>query len=249
MQIGIVGAGYIGRTLGRELSRAGHDVSIANSRGPETIEKDALSTGARAVTAEAALAGAEVVILSIPFSSLPGFAATLSQAPSRAAVIDTSNYYPARDGQIVDIDGGKVESVWVQELLGRPVVKAWNAIGSASFATKGTASGTPGRIAIPVAADDGHARSLGMRLVEDTGFDAVDAGGLAESWRQQPGAPCYCTDLTFAQMPDALAAAEKHRLPRRRDLAAAAIAERLGGEAAKNPTPDYTVRLNRAIFT
>jgi len=132
--------------------------------------------------------------------------------------------------------------------LGRPIVKAWNSIGSDSFARKGTPAGSPDRIALPVAADRERDRKVGMALVEDTGFDAFDAGMLAESWRQQPGAPCYCTDLTREEMPAALAAAERARLPKRRDLSVAATFERVG-DGVKNPDAEYAVRLNRALFT
>jgi hypothetical protein len=116
----------------------------------------------------------------------------------------------------------------VTQQLGRPVVKAWNAIGSDSFARKGKPAGSADRIAIPVAADSETERKLGMALVEDTGFDAFDAGPLMESWRQQPGTPCYCTDPSRAEMRAALAAADATRSPKRRDLAAAAVHERFG---------------------
>jgi predicted dinucleotide-binding enzyme len=247
MKIGIVGAGNIGKTLSRTLGAAGHDVKIANSRGPETIDPVALSTGARAVDAADAVRDVEVVILSMPFNRVPAFATALSAAPADAVVIDTSNYYPLRDDRIEAVDAGEVESVWLAEQIGRPIVKVWNAIGSASLAEKGVPAGTPGRIAIPVAADDAAARKLGMMLVDQTGFDGYDAGPLPESWRQQPGAPCYCTDLTSEEMKDALAGAEKHRLPKRRDISIAAIAERVG-DGTTNPDSDYAVRLTRAIF-
>lgn len=247
MKIGIVGAGNIGTTLSRTLSAAGHDVQIANSRGPETIDPTALSTGARAVDAADAVREVEVVILSMPLNRMPAFASTLSAAPADAVIIDTSNYYPHRDERIKPIDDGEVESVWLTKQIGRPIVKAWNAIGSASFANKGAPAGTPGRIAIPVAADDADARKLAMMLVDQTGFDGFDAGSLLQSWRQQPGAPCYCTDLTSEEIGDALAAAEKHRLPKRRDISIAAIAERVG-DGTTNPDSDYAVRLTRAIF-
>ncbi|WP_390893185.1 NADPH-dependent F420 reductase [Mycobacterium deserti] len=190
MKIGIVGAGNIGKTLSRTLSAAGHDVKVANSRGPETIDPVALSTGARAVDAADAARDVEVVILSMPFNRVPAFATALSAAPADAVVIDTSNYYPLRDDRIEAIDDGEVESVWLAQQIGRPVIKAWNAIGSASLAEKGAPAGTPGRIAIPVAADDADARKLGMMLVDQTGFDGFDAGPLSESWRRQPGGPC-----------------------------------------------------------
>jgi predicted dinucleotide-binding enzyme len=247
MKIGILGVGHIGKTLTLKLSAAGHDVKVANSRGPETIGADALATGARAVTTAEAVQGVDVVILSIPLNRLPAVAPLIAGLPTDTVVIDTSNYYPFRDGKIDALEAGQIESVWVAELLGRPVVKAWNAIGSDSFARKGTPAGSPGRIAIPIAADSERDRKVGMALVEDTGFDGFDAGTLADSWRQQPGAPCYCTDLTREEMPAALAAAERARLPKRRDLSIAAIQERVG-DGTTNPDSEYAVRLTRALF-
>lgn len=246
MKIGIVGVGLIGKTLTQRLSAAGHDVKVANSRGPETIGAEVLAAGGRAVEAAEAVVDVDVVILSIPLNRIPGVAPLFTDVPAETVVIDTSNYYPARDERIEAIEGGQVESLWVTEQLGRPVVKAWNAIGSDSFARKDKPAGDPDRIAIPVAADSDTERRVGMTLVEDTGFDAVDAGSLAESWRQQPGTPVYCTDLKRAQVPAALASADAARSPRRRDLAAAAIAERFGHTI--NPDAEYGVRLNRVLF-
>lgn len=246
MKIGILGTGHIGKTLVRELSAAGHDVKVANSRGPETIEADLLSSGARAVTTQEALSDVEAVILSIPLNRIPGIAPLIAAVPDETVVIDTSNYYPFRDGRIEAIEAGQVESLWVVEQLGRPIAKAWNAIGSASLAHKGKPKGTPGRIAIPVAADRDRDRDVAMALVDDTGFDAFNAGTLAESWRQQPGAPAYCTDLTREEMGEALAAADRERLPKRRDLGVAVMQERLG-DGTTNPDAEWGVRLVRAI--
>ena len=246
MKIGILGTGHIGKTLVRKLSATGHDVKVANSRGPHTIEADVLSFGGLAVTAAEAVADVDVVILSIPLNRIPDIAPLIASVPAETVVIDTSNYYPARDGRIDAIEAGQVESLWVAEQLGRPIVKAWNAIGSDSFARKGKPPGSPDRIAIPVAADSDRDRKVGMALVEDTGLDAFDAGTLADSWRQQPGAPCYCTDLTREEMPAAHAAADRARLPKRRDLAVAAIMERVG-DGTTNPDAEYAVRLNRAL--
>jgi 8-hydroxy-5-deazaflavin:NADPH oxidoreductase len=247
MKIGILGTGHIGKTLALKLPAAGHDVKVANSRGPETIGADVLASGARAVSAAEAVHEVDVVILSIPLNRLPGVAPLVANLPAETVVIDTSNYYPFRDSKIDAIEAGQVESLWVAEQLGRPVVKAWNSIGSDSFARKGTAPVTPGRIALSVAADREADRKVGMQLVEDTGFDAFDAGTLAESWRQQPGAPCYCTDLTKEELPNALASAERARLPKRRDLSIAAIQERVG-DGTTNPDSEYAVRLVRALF-
>lgn len=248
MNIGIIGVGNIGKTIAQRLSAAGHDVKVANSRGPETIDADVLSSGARAVTAQEAALDVEALILSIPLNRIGGISSLVSSLPAETVVIDTSNYYPMRDGKIDELEQGKVESVWVSEqLAGRPIVKAWNAIGTDSFADKNKPEGDPDRIAIPVAADSDRDRKVGMTLVEATGFTAFDAGVISESWRQQPGSPAYCTDLTRDEMPDALASAEKSRLPKRRDLAAAALQERIES-GDKGPFGDYLVNLNRAIY-
>ena len=246
MKIGILGTGNIGKTLVKQLSAAGHDVKVANSRGPETIDADLLAAGARAVMTKEALSDVEAIILSIPLNRIPEIALLLAAVPNETVVIDTSNYYPHRDTEIEAIEAGQVESHWVVEQLGRPIAKAWNAIGSASFANKGKPEGTHGRIAIPIAADRDRDRQVAMALVEDTGLDAFDAGTLAESWRQQPGAPAYCTDLTREEMGAALAAADKVRLPKRRDLGVAVSQERLG-DGTSNPDAEWGVRLVRAI--
>lgn len=246
MKIAIIGTGHIGKTLVKTLSAAGHDVTVANSRGPETIEPDLLANGAKAATTAEAMEQAEAVILSIPLLRLRDVAPLVQKLPPETVVIDTSNYYPMRDGTIEEIEAGRVESLWVASVLGRPIVKAWNAIGSDSFARKGLPAGSPGRIAIPVAAEDERARAVGIDLVNDTGFEGFDAGGLADSWRQQPGAPGYCTDLTREELGPALASAERARLPKRRDLAVAVMQERLG-DATTNPDADFGVRITRAI--
>nr|WP_315315834.1 NAD(P)-binding domain-containing protein [Pantoea vagans] len=247
MKIGILGTGNIGITLVMKLSAAGHDVKVANSRGPDTIEGDILIYGAQAVTSTEAVTEVDVVILSTPLSAITKIGPLFAGVPASTVVIDTSNYYPKRDGEIADIEAGQTESEWVAGQLGRPIAKAWNAITSASFAQKGVPAGATGRIAIPVAANGEYERDVAMRLVDETGLDAVYSGPLSESWRQQPGAPVYCTDLTRDEVPDALAAAERARLPKRRDLAIEAIMERVG-DSTTNPDADYAVRLTRALF-
>lgn len=247
MKIGILGGGNIGKTLARKLAAVGHDVKVANSRGPETIEADALATGARAVTTAEAVQNVDVVILSIPLKRIPDVAPLVRSLPSKTVVVDTSNYYPMRDGKIDAIDAGLAESLWVAEQLKRPIVKAWNSILADSLIRKGVEPGTQGRIALSVAADREVDRKVGLALVEETGFDAFDAGTLADSWRQQPGAPCYCTDLTLEELPAALANAEAKRLPKRRDLAMAVRQERFEN-AMTMPDADYGVRLNRVLY-
>jgi predicted dinucleotide-binding enzyme len=246
MKIGILGAGAIGATLTRRLSAAGHQVTVANSRGPETIPAEALTSGARAVHAHDVISDVDALIMSIPLNRVPTVRPLVDELPASAVLLDTSNYYPARDGRIEALDSLQVESLWVSEQLGRPVVKAWNAILWQSFHAKSTPGGSPDRIAIPVAADSQEDRDLGMSLVEDTGFDAVDAGTLAQSWRQQPGAPAYCTDLTRAELQAALKAACASRSPRRRDLSFDAIKE-LTDDFKTDLSGDVIVRLNRLL--
>lgn len=246
MNIGILGVGNIGKTFAQRLAQAGHAVKVANSRGPHTIAQDVLAFGAEAVATEEALRDVEVIILSIPLNRIPDVAPLMAGLPEETVVIDTSNYYPFRDDRIEAIEAGQVESLWVAEQLGRPIAKAWNAIGSASLANKPAPAGTDGRIAIPVAADRERDREVAIALVNDSGFDGFDAGALADSWHQQPGAPAFCTDLTREEMRSALAAAEKERLPKRRDLGVAVMQERLG-DGTTNPDADWGVRLVRAI--
>ena len=246
MKIGILGSGHIGATLVKTLSAEGHQVKVANSRGPETIDRELLASGAQAVTTQEALSDVDAVIISIPLNRITDVAPLIAALPEETVVIDTSNYYPFRDDRIEAIEAGQVESLWVAEQLGRPIAKAWNAIGSASLATKGRRASAPNRMAIPVAADRERDREVAMALVEASGFDAFHSGSLADSWRQQPGAPAYCTDLTREEMGPALAAAERARLPKRRDLGVQVMQERLG-DGTTNPDADWGVRLVRAI--
>ena len=213
MNIAIVGAGQVGATLARKLAQAGHGVSLANSRGPDTLVALAAQTGAKAASVHDALQGAEVVILSVPFGGVPRLRAPLDALPAHVVVADTSNYFPVRDGWIGAIDRGQVESVWVSEQIGRPVVKAWNNALAHILAVGGRPAGAAGRIALSVAGDDAAAKRVVMSLVETTGFDAIDGGPLAESWRQQPITAAYCAELGADALRVALARADRARAP------------------------------------
>jgi predicted dinucleotide-binding enzyme len=212
MRIGIIGAGNIGGTLARRLAALGHDVSIANSRGPETLAALARESGVKPVMVEEAARAGDVVIVTIPEKSIPRLPAGLFDGvPQDVVVVDTGNYYPQRDGRIDAIEKGTTESRWVSQQLGRPVVKAFNSIYARSLLERGKPKGTPGRIGLPVAGDDRRAKDVVIRLVEELGFDGLDAGSLDESWRQQPGTPAYCTDLDADRVRHALAEAKKER--------------------------------------
>lgn len=217
MKIGIIGAGNIGELLAKKLAAAGHEVRLANSRGPESLQDVVRGTSIQAVAKEDAVRDAEGIILSVPFARMPDLSGLLADVPDSVTVIDTSNYYPARDGQIAEVNAGKPETVWASEQVGRPLIKAWNALLAQTLANSGAEHGAPGRIAIPVAGDDPARKTVAMELVDTTGFDTVDAGNLAESWRLQPGTPAYCTELTADELTAALASADKDRAPKNRD--------------------------------
>ena len=215
MKIGIIGAGHIGGTLTRRLAELGHEVSVANSRSPETLAKLVSETGATAVPVNEAARDAELVVVTIPLKNVPDLPAGLfDEARPGAVVLDTSNYYPRqRDGTIEEIETGMPESRWVEQQLGHPVVKAFNNIYADHLLRSGLPAGTPGRVALPIAGDDDRAKAVVMRLLDQLGFGAVDAGGLDESWRQQPGTPVYGTDLDAEGVKRALSQASRERLP------------------------------------
>ena len=213
MKIGIIGAGNIGGTLTRRLAALGHEVRVANSRDPETLADLAAESGATAVWAKDAAAGADLVIVSIPQKNVPDLApGIVSAAAPGAPIVETNNYYPKqRDGKIDAIEAGQTESSWVAEHLGTPVIKAFNGIYWKHLLEKGTPAGTPGRIALPIAGADGPAKDTVMALVDELGFDPVDAGSIEESWRQQPGTPVYGKDYGVAETISALAEAPAER--------------------------------------
>jgi len=193
MKIAIIGAGNIGGNLARRLTKLGHDVSIANSRGPHTLTDLAAETGAKPLEVQEVARGAELVIVTIPQKNIPDLPdGILEHTATGAAVVDTGNYYPRqRDGLIAEIEAGTTESRWVEQHLKRPVTKAFNGISALNLLEGGLPEGSPDRIALPVAGDDLNAKQIVLQLIEELGFDAIDAGGLDESWRQQPGTPSY----------------------------------------------------------
>jgi 8-hydroxy-5-deazaflavin:NADPH oxidoreductase len=215
MKIGIIGAGHIGSTLARRFVDVGHEVSIANSRGPDTLAEVAAQTGAKPVTAEQAARAGEVVVVTIPMGKVPELPDDLfAQVPASVVVVDTCNYYPReRDGRIAAIEAGLPESRWVEQQIGRPVIKAFNNIYAAHLGDNGKPAGASGRIALPVAGDDEAAKAVVMGLIEQIGFDAIDAGGLDESWRQQPASPVYTKDFDAAGVRRGLAEASPERKP------------------------------------
>jgi hypothetical protein len=179
--------------------------------------------------------GSKIVVLAIPTKAV----ATLPEGLFKAAadgviVIDIGNYHPElRDGRIEAIDQGMLDSQWVARRIGRPVIKAFNNILSTSLREKGADPGSLGRIALSVAGDSPEAKAVVLGLVDDLGFDPVDAGNLAESWRQQPGTPAYCQDLGAENLRQALAQADRARIAEYRAQREAAIKREIEAQTAK----------------
>jgi predicted dinucleotide-binding enzyme len=190
--IGLIGAGHIGGTVARLALKAGYDVVLSNSRGPETLADLVAELGdhARAATPEEAAAAGDLVVVSIPLKHYQA----VPVAPLRGkVVIDTNNYYPQRDSRIAELDD---ESTTVSELLQAhlpesSVVKAFNNIHFAHLLGLARRAGTPERSALPIAGDDPAAKELVTGFLDDVGYDAVDAGPLAEGWRFQRDTAAY----------------------------------------------------------
>lgn len=192
MTLAFIGAGMIGGTVARLAVNAGIDVVLSNSRGPETLADLVAELGdrARAATpAEAAKAG-DIVVASIPLHAYPKLPAAELAGKT---VIDTLNYYPDRDGKIAELDSGELtSSALVQRHLAEShVVKAFNNIFFKALAELARPAGAADRSALAIAGDDAAANAAVATLLDTIGYDTVDTGSLADSWRFQPGTPAY----------------------------------------------------------
>lgn len=215
MRFGIIGAGPIGSNIAKKLVDNGHDVKIADARGIERLEGKNL-TGTPVIV-EDVIKHIDVLITSIPFHALPSIRNIIDKVGAEVVVVDTSNYYPQMSGKIEEVENGMVESVWVSKHLGRPIIKAFNNFLAYTLEHHGTPEGTHGRIAIAIAGDDLSHKQIIMDVANVLGFDAVDSGSLSSSWRQQPGTPAYCTELTKEELTLALTKAKKEKAPFLRD--------------------------------
>ena len=209
--IGLIGAGHIGTQLARLAVTHGYDVVISNSRGPETLSSLVAELGpnARAATPEQAAAAGDVVIVTIP---LKNYRAVPVAPLAGKIVVDTNNYYPQRDGHIPELDN---ESTTTSELLqahlpASKVVKAFNHIYAAALTTDGQPAGTANRRALVIAGDDTTAKETVARLIDQFGFDVVDAGPLKEGWRIQRDTPGYGPRRTAGELRKDLEAAKRY---------------------------------------
>jgi predicted dinucleotide-binding enzyme len=234
VRIGVIGAGSMGETLARHLVKLGHHVSIANSRGPESLAALATEIGATPVSVVDTAKAGDIVVIAIATKAVADLPRLLfANVTDSVVVIDVGNYHPElRDGRIDAIDRGMLDSQWVAQQIGRPVIKAFNNILATSLHEKGVPRGTKGRIALSVAGDSLDAKTAVLRLVDDLGFDSVDAGDLDNSWRQQPGTPAYCRDLEAAALRRALAEADRSRIAEYRAEREAEIRRELAAQKA-----------------
>ena len=210
--IGFIGSGKIGSQLARLAVAQGHDVVMSNSRGPDTLADLVAELGphASAATPAEAAAAADLAVVTIPLREIGSVPV---EPLAGKVVIDTNNYYPARDGQIAELDD---ETTTVSELLQRrlptsKVVKAFNHIGAAQLTTDGSPAGTPGRRGLVVAGDDPDARATVAQLIDSFGYDVVEVSPLSEGWRIQRDTPAYVARFTAAGLRDALAQAKRYR--------------------------------------
>ncbi|WP_339438674.1 NADPH-dependent F420 reductase [Pseudomonas sp. EA_15y_Pfl1_P104] len=209
MKIGVIGAGFIGRALAQLALAAGHEVMLSNSRGPQTMSS-VLSgiLGVKAGSADDAAQFGDVVLVAIP---LEHYRSVPAQWLEGKTVIDANNYYPDRDGHIPELDRFETTTsrLLADHLPHSHVVKVFNAIFAPDLTQDARPHGAPDRRALPVAADDATAKARVITLLDELGFDAIDAGGLDESWRFERAKPAYCIPLDQAGLKAALAAAER----------------------------------------
>ncbi|SDF60756.1 hypothetical protein SAMN05216553_102290 [Lentzea fradiae] len=203
--LGLIGAGMIGTTLARLAVAAGLDVVVSNSRGPETLADLVAELGerARAGTAEDAAREGDLVVVAIPLKHFPSLPV---EALAGKTVIDAMNYYPQRDGNIAELDSNELTSSELvqRHLVGSHVVKAINSIVYLSLGTRARPSGHPERSALPVAGDDDTAKAEVVALLDVLGYDAVDIGSLADSWRSEPNNPVYVQPYLVQGRPEDL---------------------------------------------
>ena len=208
---GLIGSGNIGGMLARLLTSAGHDVVLSNSRGPDTLTDLIAGLGdrSRAGTVEDAATAGDIVIVTIP---LKAYSSVPVEPLAGKVVIDTNNYYPERDGHIAELDA---ETTTSSELLQSHlptsrVVKAFNSIYVGHLASQGHPAGAPERRAVPIAGDDSDAKSIVTTLLDELGFDAVDAGPLSQGWRFQRDTVAYVVGYPAGELRTALASATRY---------------------------------------
>ncbi|WJV41120.1 NAD(P)-binding domain-containing protein [Raoultella terrigena] len=195
MKIGIIGAGFVGRSIAKLALQAGHDVMLSNSRGPQTLFSLRPMIGCQVGSADEAAEFGEVVVIAVPLSAINALPVA---GIKNKHVIDAVNYYPQRDGDIAELDSGQTTT---SELLARNlptarITKAFNAIPMTQLESDGLAAGAENRRALPLAGDDQEGKTIAAALYDAFGFDALDVGPLSEGWRFERGTPAYCVPMS-----------------------------------------------------
>jgi len=220
MNFGVIGPGNIGEVIVRKLRDAGYPVKMANSRGPESLKDLAAKTGAIPASLEQVVQDVDMLFVVVPQKAIPELPkGLLNKARQETIVIDVGNYYPFRDGRIDELENGLKESVWVERQIGWPVVKVLNNIIAKALAEAGRPAGSRDRVALPISGDNPKAKEIVAQLIDRFGFDSVDAGAIAESWRQQPGSPVYCTNPTKEELQLLLKKVDRSSLATNREKA------------------------------
>src|ERR1700745_1084147 len=205
MNIGVIGTGDIGAVIVMKLRNAGYAMKMANARGPESLKDLAAKTGAIPVSVKEVVQDVDILFLVLPQKAFPVLPkGLLNKTKIETIVIDVGNYYSWRDGRIDEIESGLTDSAWVEKQIGRPVIKVLNSIGSKSLAGAGRLHGSRDRVALPISGDNPKAKETVAQLIDRIGFDSVDAGTIAESWRQHPGSPVYCVNPTKEELQQGL---------------------------------------------
>jgi 8-hydroxy-5-deazaflavin:NADPH oxidoreductase len=199
--IGIIGSGHVGSNLAKAGIAHGYDIVLSNSQGPQSLAGlvSGLGPHARAATPEQAAAAGDFAIVAIPLTAI-------DQVPAvplaGKVVIATINYFPSRLGHIAEIDNGTTTAPGLLQvhLPASRVVRAFSMINAAEMSADSHPEGDPKRRALALAGDDPTAKQLVARLYNEFGFDAVDIGGLAESWRVDAGQPAFVTRQNRAEL-------------------------------------------------
>src|SRR5881409_1240706 len=216
--IGVIGPGDSGEVIIRKLRDQGYRVKMANARGPESLKDLAAKTGAMPVSVEQVVQDVDVLFLVVPQKAIPELPkGLLNKARKETIVIDVGNYYPFRDGRIDELENGLTESVWVERQIGRPVIKVLNTIPSKALMAAGRPAGSRDRVALPISGDNTKAKEIVAQLIDRIGFDSVDTGTIAESWRQQPGSPVYCVNPTKEELQQLLKNVDRSSLVTNRE--------------------------------
>ena len=206
MKIGIIGAGFIGRAVAKAATRAGHEVMVSNTRGPRSLFSLVNTIGCKGGTVLEAADFGDIVLVAIPlyaYDTIP------VQPLAGKTVLDAGNYYPARDGEIPELDRHETTTseILARHLPASQVVKAFNAIVADDIERDGRPGGTAGRRALPIAGDDAAAKQTATELIDAIGYDVVDAGALSEGWRFEEGTIVYCVPHTAGSLRDGLSSA------------------------------------------